>query len=775
MGNITGKRILKYYTNVSVHRGKIYHKYYTENGRHIENIKFRPHLFHSMSKQSIGKAESEYKTIKGKPVQRLEFDSIPDAREHLQKYRADGLVHGNTDFPTMFIHENYPEDTTEFDINQIRIWFWDIEVDSSNGFPDPKKALSEILTITIYDTKDKKYHILYTTDSKPNEKPDREFHRYPNEPEMMKALLRMFQIYNPDVLSGWNSETFDNIYVVNRLKLLFGEAGANDLSPYHSVRTREITGTYGKVDQIAYIDGIECIDYLDLYRKFNFTPRESYRLGFISQEELGKTKLEYRGSLDDFLKTDPDNFLEYNIKDVELLKELDEKLKFFELCFSVAYMTKVNFSDVLGTVKPWSSKLYFELEKEHIIIDYYTAPESQPSYEAAYVKEPIPGRYKSIVTIDATSMYPHMIMGFNVSPEKKLEYRDVPDELKPYFLRRNVEKVESGQFHIEPLLKKYGVCICGNGQMYKVDSEGIIPKIVKSVFNQRKVAKKEMLETEKLIEGGNDDPALKVKAQNLNTNQMALKILMNSLYGALGNKHFPLFDLQSAEGITLSAQAGIRYVNKEISKWVSKITGKDKDYVVYTDTDSSHIIMDDILEKFSISPSDIDIIQEIADNKIQSVVTKITDDYAHMMNMLWAALIFKREKICGCVKMNDGSIAESSSTYCLHPDSNITSLGKTIENLFNETPSEIQIDGQHEFKNCNYECESFNTETHNFEKDNIICVVRKKYSGKIYHFELDNGYVLKTTEDHKILVKNNGYVWKKAKDITTEDELISIQ
>ena len=177
----------------------------------------------------------------------------------------------------------------------------------------------------------------------------------------------------------------------------------------------------------------------------------------------------------------------------------------------------------------------------------------------------------------------------------------------------------------------------------------------------------------------------------------------------------------------------------------------------------------------SISPSDIDIIQEIADNKIQSVVTKITDDYAHMMNMLWAALIFKREKICGCVKMNDGSIAESSSTYCLHPDSNITSLGKTIENLFNETPSEIQIDGQHEFKNCNYECESFNTETHNFEKDNIICVVRKKYSGKIYHFELDNGYVLKTTEDHKILVKNNGYVWKKAKDITTEDELISIQ
>lgn len=757
---------MKFYTNVSVYRGKVYHRYYTEYGRQTEQVDFQPHFYQSSVNGNL-------KTIKGKPCYRRDFASISEARKFLKDYKDDKVIHGNTDFPTMFIHENYPEDNTEFDASKIRIWFYDIEVDSSNGFPDPKEALSPILTVTIYDTADKKYHIYYTTNSKPNEKPDRVYHKYPNEGEMLDGLLELFQTKSPDVLSGWNSEKFDNIYLVNRLERLYGAGGAKLLSPYESVRKREINGMYGKVDQIAYIDGIECIDYLDLYQKFNFTPRESFRLGFIAQEEIGKTKLEYRGSLTEFLEKDPDNFLEYNIKDVELLKELDEKLKFFELCFSVAYMTKVNFSDVLGTVKPWSSKLYYELEKEGIIIDYYSPPETQPSYEAAYVKEPIPGRYKAIVTIDATSMYPHMIMGFNVSPEKKVEFRDCPDELKPYFLQRNVEKVENGEFHIEPLLQKYNMCICGNGQMFKVDSEGIIPRVVKTVFNQRKVAKKEMLKSEQEIENGNKDPNLALKAKNLNTQQMALKILMNSLYGALGNRFFPLFDLQSAEGITLSAQAGIRYVNKEVSKWVSRITGIDRDYVVYTDTDSSHIIMDDILDKFGISPANIDALQEMADNKIQSVVSKITDDYAHMMNMLWSALIFKREKICGCAMLPDGSIGASSAFYCLHPESYINDVGIDIQTIYESNTSKTYSNNGYEIKDCSYQCNSFDKTTNTFNNDEICCVARKPYTGKLYCFELENGNVLKVTPEHKILVKsNNEYIWKEAKYITTNDSLV---
>ena len=525
------------------------------------------------------KKESKWKTLDGENVEPIKPGKISDCKEFVEKYKdVQGFaIYGNDRYVAQYISDKYPEDEIKFDISKIGLYTIDIEVAAEEGFPDIHNVSEELLAITLQDAATK--HITCFA-SRPfnNTRKDVTFVLCEDEYNLIDRFLEWWQQVSPDVITGWNCELYDIPYIVRRIERLMGEKVVRKLSPWGNVRQREIQ-MHGRPQITCELAGISVIDYLDLYKKFTYTNQESYRLDHIAFVELGQRKLDHSefDTFKDFYTGNWQKFIEYNIIDVELVDRLEDKMKLIELALTMAYDAKVNYNDVFFQVRTWDAIIYNYLKRKNIVIPPKERSEKDSQYAGAYVKEPIPGKYDWVVSFDLNSLYPHLIMQYNISPETLQDTRHPTT---------TVNKILNEELTFE-MYKDYAVC--ANGAMYRKDVKGFLPELMEKMYGDRVIFKKKMLAAKQQYEK-TPTKALEKEIARCNNIQMAKKISLNSAYGAIGNQYFRYFKLANAEAITLSGQVSIRWIENRMNKRLNKILKTENiDYVIASDTDSIYL------------------------------------------------------------------------------------------------------------------------------------------------------------------------------------------
>ena len=329
---------MSFYTNVVCIGNHILFRGVSSDGRRFKDrVEYKPPLY-IPAKNNQGK----FKTLDGQLMGEIRPGSIKECRDFIRKYKeVDNFeIHGNNKFEFSFLAEHFPEEHIDYDFSQIRIAYLDIETGSEHGFPNIETANEQVTAITL---KIGKKVYVFGTDEFVNDRDDVFYFRFESERAMLEKFFQIWDKESPDVLTGWNVESFDIPYLVNRAKRLF-DVVKNPyrlMSPWRKVNEYTMFGLGGKELQAYEIVGVETLDYFQMYRKFIYTPQESYRLDHIANVELGERKLDYseQGSLHLLYKNDYQKFIEYNIKDVELVERLEGKLKLLEMIVSLAYLT----------------------------------------------------------------------------------------------------------------------------------------------------------------------------------------------------------------------------------------------------------------------------------------------------------------------------------------------------------------------------------------------------------------------------------------------------
>jgi DNA polymerase elongation subunit (family B) len=608
-----------------------------ENGRHFATReKFYPTLFVPSNKKT------KYKTLEGDYVESVEPGSVRDCREFIKKY--DGVqnfkIYGNTGYIYQYISEIYSEDELKFDINKIKLSTLDIEVASENGFPDVESAAEEVLLITLQDYATKQ---IRTWGKGPfNNKQDNVIYKsFRTERELLDDFINWWMIEDntPEVVTGWNSKLYDIPYLVRRIDRILGEKLMKRLSPWGLVTEQEVYIAGRK--QTSYdIGGISQLDYLDLYKKFTYTNQESYRLDHIANVELGQKKLDHSefDTFKDFYTKGWQKFVEYNIIDVELVDRLEDKMKLIELAVTMAYDAKVNYEDVFYQVRMWDTIIYNYLKKRDIVIPPKERSDKNEKYAGAYVKEPIPGKYDWVVSFDLNSLYPHLIMQYNISPETLQDTRHPS---------ATVDKILNEEINFE-LYKDNAVC--ANGSMYRKDVRGFLPELMEKIYTERKIFKKKMLTAKQEYEK-TPTKTLEKEIARCNNIQMARKIQLNSAYGAIGNQYFRYYKLANAEAITLSGQVSIRWIENKMNGFLNKILQtEDVDYVIASDTDSIYLNLGPLVTKFLSNKSDdktavVSLLDKICQDKLEPFIEQSYTQLADYVQAYEQKMIMKRENI----------------------------------------------------------------------------------------------------------------------------------
>ena len=390
----------------------------------------------------------------------------------------------------------------------------------------------------------------------------------------MKSFIDDWASNYPDIVTGWNSRFFDIPYLMNRIIRILGEKYANKLSPWGWFKENEVTLVGNRKHQVYELVGISSIDYMDAYKKFTYVNQESYSLNHIAYAELGEKKLDYSeaSTLHELYKTNFQKFVDYNVHDVILVERLEEKMKLMEMIISLAYMAKCNFNDVFSPVKMWDCIIYNHLREQKIVIPPKKYETKSEAYEGAYVKEPQLGRHKWVCSFDLNSLYPHLIMQYNISPETllKMHPRD-----------KMVEALLDGEIDTQ-FLKDKNMTMTPNGSLYTRKKQGFLPALMEKMYTDRVKYKKMMIEEQK--KGRSADPNKLAQYHNM---QINLKIALNSAYGALGNQWFRYYDVRNAEAVSVAGQLSIRWAERAVNQYLNKVLEtEDKDYVLASDTDS---------------------------------------------------------------------------------------------------------------------------------------------------------------------------------------------
>ena len=569
----------KFYTNLVLLGDDILYRGY-EHGQRVQyRDRSSPVLFFVPKAQS---KDTKYKTLDGRRAYKKQFNGAREAREVLKQYEnTDGLeVHGYERFLYQHINQKFPTDI-DYNMSMMKIYTIDIEVACENGFPDVQASAEEMLCLTIKDFNTKKVVTWGTREFTPPE--GVEYRVFWSEQEMLQDFHQWWTENTPDIITGWNNNLYDIPYICRRMERVLGEKWKKSLSPWNRVIDREFIVQGRK--QIAYdICGVSILDYLDLYRKFTYTNQESYRLDHIAMVELDDKKLDHSEyeNFKDFYTSDWQRFVEYNIHDVDLVDKLEDKMKLIELAVTMAYDAKVNFEDVYSQVRMWDTLIYNDLKKRNIVVPPRQSTKKDEKYAGAYVKEPEPGMYDWVVSFDLNSLYPHLIMQYNISPETLV------DERHPTV---TVDKLLNQEIDIDG-----DYAVCANGAQYRKDIHGFLPEIMQRIYDERTIFKKYMLTAKQEYEKSPTDK-LRRDISKFNNIQMARKIQLNSAYGAIGNQYFRYYNLANAEAITLSGQVSIRWIENKMNAYLNKLLKTDDfDYVIASDTDSIYLNLGPMVE-----------------------------------------------------------------------------------------------------------------------------------------------------------------------------------
>ena len=611
----------KFYTNVLRVGNNILYRGY-DNGEQIKKrVPFRPKLY------KTGGGPSEWKTLEGVPVMEKEYDSMSEATEEYKQYSniSNVKIYGQNNYTAQFISTFWP-DEIKFDRNMVRVLNVDIEVASDDGFPEPREARHPVISIAIRKN-DGNYWVWGLNDYTPS-RDDVLFIKCKNEIELIQKFVAHFQDYAPDIITGWNTRFFDIPYIVNRCYKLFGDdTTIKRLSPWGMVRER-IQKINGRENQEYVISGIEHLDYIEIFKKFTLNTlgrQESYRLDHIAHVVLDERKLSYEehGNLHTLYKEDYQKFIDYNVKDVELVHKLDEKLDLISLVLTMAYRGGVNYTDTLGTTAIWDSIIYRLLNKMKIVIPTKTEKPKTP-YPGGYVKEPQVGSHDWVTSFDLNSLYPNIIVQYNMSPETVVD-GNLSDVSVESFLERRT--INDSEYSVSP-----------TGVRFSHERKGVIPTIIEQYYADRRIIKDKMLELDREYQK-NPSKSLQYKITSLNNQQMAIKILMNSLYGALGNRWFRYFDQRVAESITMAGQLAIKWAERCVNDEMQNILKTDEDYVVAIDTDSVYIRMGDLVDRFN-PKNPVKFLDKLCREHFEKVLDKsyaemaeITGAYVNRMEM----------------------------------------------------------------------------------------------------------------------------------------------
>jgi len=623
---------MNFYKSVIEHRGKLLVKGILDGKEYKEKLNFDPTLY------ALTQQETEFKTLQGQYLKPITFKSIDEARK-FKKYTAteNSPIYGLERYHYQYIGKEFPNDI-EWDKKFIKIYTLDIETTCENGFPDVENPIEEILCITVKNQNNK--HILtwgvgdYKTD-----RTDITYVKCKNEKQLMFEFMTFWIKNHPDIITGWNTKFFDLPYLMNRLILIAGDKVANKVSPWGLIQ-RETIMARGRPKTVYDIKGITNLDYLDLYQWFIPQRQESYKLDFIGELELGRGKddMPY-DTFKDWYTKDFQSFIDYNIQDVEIVDGLEDKLGLIDLSLTVAYESKVNYGDIFSQVRVWDTLIANHLMKKNICVPPREDNAKNEKYEGAYVKDPINGMHKWVVSFDINSLYPHIIIQYNISPEKIIGESPAGISVQKMLDQRT------------PLsyLKTEGACITPNGAKFKTDGQGFLPEMMEKMYNERVVYKKRMLKAKALYER-TKNPELVKEISRCHNIQWARKIALNSAYGAVGNQYFRYYDVRQASGITTAGQFIIRFIETKVNEYLNRIlkTHDKHDYIVASDTDSIYVTLDKLVSQTCEDKTDDQIcnfLDKVVDSRIEPFLNKCFEELADYTNAFKNCMVMKREVI----------------------------------------------------------------------------------------------------------------------------------
>jgi len=625
---------VRFYTNVQMVGNNFLVRGYENGQKKIYKEEYQPTLYVKSTK------ESKWKTLEGENVEPIQPGTVRDCREFYKKYDSvDGFpIYGNERYVYQYISDKYPEEEIKFDISKISLVTMDIEVQAEHGFPDPESCSEEMLTISIQDNATKQI-ITWGRKAYTPSQENVTYHHHEDEIEMLNAFLYWWTNNTPDVITGWNVRLYDIPYLCGRISRIMGEKKMKLLSPWGLVSQDEIYIS-GRKFNVYDIAGLTTLDYLELYKKFTYKAQESYRLDYIAQVELGQKKLDHSefDTFKDFYRGNWKKFVDYNIIDVELVDRLEDKMKLIELAMTMAYTAKVNYVDVMFQVRMWDTIIYNYLKKRNIVIPPKDRSEKDGKYEGAYVKEPIPGKYDWVVSFDLNSLYPHLIMQYNISPETLMEERHPST---------TVDRILKEELTFE-MYKDYAVC--PNGALYRKDVKGFLPELMEKMYAERVIFKKRMLAAKQEYEK-TPTKTLEKEIARCNNIQMAKKISLNSAYGAIGNQYFRYYKLANAEAITTSGQTSIRWIENKMNRYLNNLLQtKDVDYVIASDTDSIYINFGPLVDKFFSNLTGnktklVTVLDKICQDKLEPFIEKSYQELATYVNAYAQKMQMKRENI----------------------------------------------------------------------------------------------------------------------------------
>jgi DNA polymerase elongation subunit (family B) len=488
-----------------------------------------------------------------------------------------------------------------------------------------------------------------------NKNPDKvTYYKCADEAALLRVFLEMWNSsdYSPDIVTGWNVEFFDIPYLVNRINKVLGESYAKRLSPWGYLTTTQIE-LRGQMNTVYTPVGITVLDYMQLYKKFAFKQQERYTLDHICSEELGEKKVDYGeyGNLAGLQRNNWQKYVEYNIRDVELVDMLDDKLKLIELVLSVAYDAKVNYSDAFATVRPWDVLIHnYLLDRNIAVPQAEFSGNDADSIMGGYVKEVQAGMHNWVVSLDLNSLYPHIIMQYNISPEM---YRGkYPDE---FTIDNLLEGYLDNPEHRKVLVDN-NYATTANRCMFDQSKDGFLSTLMEKMYVDRTVYKKKMIECKKEYEALENKKSpegvqlIKDIARYDNL-QMAKKIQLNSGYGALANKYFRWYENDFAEAITSSGQLTTRWIENKLNLYLNKLLKTtDFDYVIACDTDSVYLTLDALVKKvYGTEQQDKKKIVEFLDGvcvqKLEPYIDKCYEELRVYMNAAKQKMKMKREAI----------------------------------------------------------------------------------------------------------------------------------
>ena len=612
-----------FYTNVQPHGNFIALRGVNDRGESFkEKLNYEPTLFVESHKPQ----NPQWKTLDDRNVAPVKWGSMKDSRQAMKDY--GGNVFGFDQFQYSFISDNY-RGMVDYDLDKIKIGFIDIETSSEHGFPDVRSANEEVLAISYRCGKS--FKVYGCQEYTPAE--GIEYIHCENETRLLENFVLDWSMNYPDIITGWNSRFFDIPFLVNRIVKILGEKMAKKLSPWGWYKEHEVNIFGNRQMQVFDLVGISSIDYMDAYKKFTYVNQESYSLNHIAYAELGEKKLDYSeySSLHELYQTNFQKFVDYNVHDVVLLERLEEKMKLLEMIISLAYMAKCNFNDVFSPVKMWDCIIYNHLKDQQIVVPPKKHDTKSEAYEGAYVKDPQIGRHKWVASFDLNSLYPHLIMMYNISPETLVGM---------YPESGLVDALLDREFDVA-FLKEKNLTMTPNGSLYTRKKQGFLPALMEKMYTDRVKYKDLMIAEQKKGKAADTN-----KLAQYHNMQINLKIALNSAYGALGNQWFRFYDVRNAEAVSVAGQLSIRWAERAVNQYLNKIMETENhDYVLASDTDSLYVTLDSLVQKVGLTDTDkiIEFMDKVCEGKIQDVIDKCYGEMAEYVNAFEQKMVMKRE------------------------------------------------------------------------------------------------------------------------------------